>query len=361
MAESLLELSDIVVRHGDKIALNVPTLKINASEVMALLGPNGAGKTTLLRVMGLLQTPSAGSVQFDGVPARPVNALAIRRRIAAVFQEPLLLNGTVYQNAALGLKLRGLRNAEIANRIGPWLDRFGIAHLATRSARTLSGGEAQRTSLARALALEPDLLLLDEPFAALDPASRENLLCDFHRIVREQGVTTVFVTHDRGEAFALADRVGILTDGRMLQLGAREEVFHRPAYDAVAEIVGVENRLCGTVRQNDGVYSTIAVGAAAIRVPAQLTHGKKVMVCVRAEDVALASANCQTSDRVQFRGKVTDISPGVSRYRVVLNCAGATFIVSAEPKDCVAISPGDEVSALFDAAAVHVIAAEEDR
>ena len=260
MAESLLELSDVVVRHGDKVALQIPDLKILPGEVLGLLGPNGAGKTTLLRVMGLLQTPDAGSVKFEGIPVRSANALAIRRRIALVFQEPLLLNNSAYQNAALGLKLRGLRGGEIADRLGPWLDRLGIASLAARSARTLSGGEAQRTSLARALVLEPDLLLLDEPFAALDPGSREALLRDFQHIVNEARVTTVFVTHDRAEAFALADRVGVMADGRMLQLGSREDVFLRPASQTVAEIVGVENCLPGRVQEIDGAFSTIAIG-----------------------------------------------------------------------------------------------------
>ncbi|MGH7797522.1 MAG: ABC transporter ATP-binding protein [Candidatus Binatia bacterium] len=361
MAESLLDLSDVVVCHGDKIALKIPHLKVNAGEVLGLLGPNGAGKTTLLRVMGLLQTPSTGSVEFDGVPVSPANSLAIRRRTAMVFQEPLLLNSTVYQNAALGLKLRGLRRGEIADRLGPWLERLGIAQLAARSARTLSGGEAQRTSLARALVLEPELLLLDEPFAAMDPSSREQLLRDFQRIVKEAGVTTVFVTHDRTEAFALADRVGILADGRMIQLSAREEVFRRPVSQSVAEIVGVENRLSGTVRQNDGLESVIAIGGTIIRLQSQFPRGTKVVVFVRAEDVTLVPVQCQTSDRVSFRGKVVEVSPGVSRHRIAIDCAGLTLIALVERKDGRAVSPGDEITALFSAAAIHVIAAEEDR
>ena len=361
MTESLLELSDVVVRHDDKVALQMPGLKILSGEVLGLLGPNGAGKTTLLRVMGLLQTPDGGSVKFKGTPVSPTNALAIRRRIAMVFQEPLLLNSSAYQNAALGLKLRGLRIGEIADRLGPWLDRLGIASLAGRSAGTLSGGEAQRTSLARALVLGPDLLLLDEPFAALDPGSRETLLRDFQRIVKEARVTTVFVTHDRAEAFALADRVGIMADGRMLQLGAREDVFLRPASETVAEIVGVENRLSGVVQQTDGAFSTIAIGTSAIRAPAQFTRGTKVVVLVRAEDIRLDSAPSEALDRVLFRGEVIDVTPGVSRHRVTLKCGDFSLVAVAERKDGLEGSLGSEITASFNAAAVHVIAVEKDR
>ena len=361
MAESLLELTDVVVRHGDKVALQIPRLKILPGEVLGLLGPNGAGKTTLLRVMGLLQTPDAGSIQFDGIPLRPVNALAIRRRIAMVFQEALLLNSSTYQNAALGLKLRGLRGGEIADRLGPWLERLGIASLGARSARTLSGGEAQRTSLARALVLAPDLLLMDEPFSALDPGSREALLRDFQRIVKEARVTTVFVTHDRAEAFTLADRVGIMADGRMLQLGAREDVFLRPASQTVAEIVGVENCLPGWVQESDGKFSTIAIGTSIIRLPAQLPRDTQVLVFVRAEDVTLASALCAKSDSVSLRGNVIDVSPGVLRHRVTLQCGDFSLVAVVDRKNGLEGSLGGNIAASFNAAAAHVIAGEMDR
>ena len=133
--------------------------EVYKGEVLALIGPDGAGKSTLLRVMGMLQRPDIGDVLFHGENAFDSNSLALRRHIATVFQEPLLVNATVHQNASLGLRLRRISRAEIDRRLGPWLQRMGIAHLAGRSARTLSGGEAQRTSLARALVLEPELLL----------------------------------------------------------------------------------------------------------------------------------------------------------------------------------------------------------
>jgi tungstate transport system ATP-binding protein len=305
--------------------------------------------------MGLLQPPTAGVIYFDRTPAISSNALAIRRRTAMVFQEPLLLNATVYQNAALGLRLRGFCRAEIAKRVEPWLEQLGIAHLSARSARTLSGGEAQRTSLTRAFAVNPELLLLDEPFGALDPVSREALLRDFRRIVQQRRVTTVFVTHDRDEAFAIADRVGVLTAGRILQLGSREEVFLRPASRVVAEIVGVENCLPALVQQDVGCSSVVAIGKNTITLPAKFPAGTKVVVCIRAEDIELVRADYRGSDMLYFHGKVVEVLPGISHCRVAVDCSGLILIATAEKVPATGFSRGDTISVSIKRAAVHVI------
>ena len=216
MAQALLALQGLSVRYGEASILNIPALAVQTGEVLAIIGPNGAGKSTLLRVMGLLEQPAEGKIYFQGQEAAPRNTLALRRRMASVFQEPLLLNASVYENAAMGFTLRGLDRHSMERRVRPWLERLGIAHLVRQPARSLSGGEAQRTSLVRALALDPELLLLDEPFSALDPPTREGLLLDLETILREEGITTVFVTHDRNEAFMLGDRVAILMGGELL-------------------------------------------------------------------------------------------------------------------------------------------------
>ncbi|MBI2211376.1 MAG: ABC transporter ATP-binding protein [Deltaproteobacteria bacterium] len=145
MAEALLALREILVRYGGSTVLQVAALSVRPGEVLAIIGPNGAGKSTLLRVMGLLEQPTEGRVYFRGREIEPKDSLAVRRRMASVFQEPLLLNASVYENAALGLKLRGLSQREAERRVRPWLERLGIVHLAGRRARSLSGGEAQRT------------------------------------------------------------------------------------------------------------------------------------------------------------------------------------------------------------------------
>ena len=219
------------------VILDVPALDVRAGEILAVIGPNGAGKSTLLRVMGLLETPEAGTVRVGGETVLPGRALALRRRMASAFQEPLLTDASVLDNVALGLRFRRVAAAEQRARSFRWLERFGIASLAARQARTLSGGEAQRTALARALVLEPDLLLLDEPFSSLDQPTREDLLGELGRILREDARTTVLVTHDRGEALALSDRVAVLMDGCVRQLDETARVFRAPVSDAVARFV----------------------------------------------------------------------------------------------------------------------------
>jgi tungstate transport system ATP-binding protein len=357
VAESLLALRDILVRYGDKNALKVPRLEINSGEVLALLGPNGAGKTTLLKVMGLLQLPNAGEVYFNGAKAGASNALAIRRRIAMVFQEPLLLNASVYQNAALGLKLRGFPSRKIETRLRPWLERLGIAHLSARSSRSLSGGEAQRTSLARALALEPELLLLDEPFSALDPTSREALLRDFQRIMKDTGITTIFVTHDRDEAFTLAARVGVMENGHLVQLGSRESVFMQPNSRTVAEIVGIENCLPGVVDGIDGNYTVIAThGVRALTIRC-LEVGAKVVACIRAEDIYLSRESCEAEIPNRFTGKIIEVSSGMIGHRIVLDCGPLRLVALLDRKESLNVTPseGERLAVRFSPAAVHVI------
>jgi tungstate transport system ATP-binding protein len=210
LMRSVVELDAIRVTHGDRTVLDLPVLGVRQEEILAIMGPNGSGKSTLLRVLGLLEAPTAGAVRFRGAPVTARDGLGVRRRMASVFQEPLLADAPVFDNVALGLRFRSVDSRRIRPRVDVWLDRFRIAHLASRQARTLSGGEAQRAALARALVVEPELLLLDEPFSALDQPTREELMNDLGRILSEERTTAVLVTHDRAEAMVLGDRVGVL-------------------------------------------------------------------------------------------------------------------------------------------------------
>ncbi|HEY3151137.1 MAG TPA: ABC transporter ATP-binding protein [Candidatus Binatia bacterium] len=360
MAEALLALRDIRVQYGATTALEVSSFDVHAGEVVAVIGPNGAGKSTLLRVMGLLQQPGSGSVYFRGEQATPKNSLEMRRCMASVFQEPLLLNGPVYSNAALGLKLRGLPGDQIQKKLRPWLERLGIAHLISRQVRTLSGGEAQRTSLARGLVLDPDLLLLDEPFSALDAPTREALLLDLQEILTETGITTVMVTHDLQEAAALGKRIGVLSQGKLLQLGSQREILTRPLNETVAAIVGMETKIPGVVEQAAHGIITVRFNGGTARAMGDFSPGAKVILCIRPEDIDVnhyrGERQCP-NEKNFIRGNVLRISPSIAHYRIAIRTEFGCVAALASKSSFTELSlhEGDDVSASFSLAAVHVI------
>lgn len=360
MAQGLLALQDILVRYGEIPILHTPSLAVHSGEVLAIIGPNGAGKSTLLRVMGLLEQPTRGKIYFQGHEVTRDNALRLRRNMGSVFQEPLLLNASVYENATLGLKLRGLDRRRTELRVHPWLERLGIAHLVDRPARSLSGGEAQRTSLVRALALDPDLLLLDEPFSALDPPTREGLLLDLETILRETGITTVFVTHERNEAFMLGDRVAVLIAGQLLQVGPAAHIFARPVNEEVAQFVGVDTKIPGVVETVTAGLVRVSFNGGVANVVGNFQIGEHVLLCLRPEEITLSppgEEDLRSSPRNRLVGKVVKITPWGSHYRVAVDCGGScvvAFITRPSFFD-LNLREEDEVVASFKATAVHVI------
>lgn len=236
---TVLEIRDLVVRRDKNIVIQVDHLRIEKGEVLAIIGPNGSGKSSLLLAVARLLKPERGKIFFDGFHDGHESRTAYRRRLGLVLQEPLLLDLSVFENVATGLRFRYLSRAEIRKRTETWLDRLGITHLHQRRARSLSGGEAQRVSLARAMALQPELLLLDEPFSALDAPTRMRLLDDLRAILAETGTTTIFITHDLKEATQLGDRLAIILNGRLHQQGTPREVYAHPKDDEVRAFLGL--------------------------------------------------------------------------------------------------------------------------
>ncbi|MEW5830573.1 MAG: ATP-binding cassette domain-containing protein [Chloroflexota bacterium] len=234
---NLIEIRDLLVKRGDHPALEVDHLSIEKGEVLAVVGPNGAGKSTLLLTLARLLRPERGRILFDGQPAARESDTAYRRRIALVMQDPLLFDTSVFENAASGLKFRGVGRDEIARHVPAWLERLGVAHLSKRRAGQLSGGEAQRVSLARALVLEPELLLLDEPFSALDPPTRARLLADLKSLLSETRTTTIFVTHDLAEAGQVAGRMAVIIGNRLRRVGRPGELASASGDRDVAEFL----------------------------------------------------------------------------------------------------------------------------
>jgi tungstate transport system ATP-binding protein len=234
----LLQLSNLHVRREGQTVLDIESLSVERGEVLAIVGPNGAGKSTLFLVLAHLLKADQGQILFNGQSADSLPALEYRRQIALVLQESLLMDTSVYENAAIGLKFRRKSKTEIQERVNHWLDRLGIAHLSERPARKLSGGEAQRVSLARAFVLEPDLLLLDEPFTSLDAPTRVRLLEDLKSVLVETHMTTIFITHDLQEALKLATHMAVVLDGRIEQSGIPQNVFDKPMNDRIAHFLG---------------------------------------------------------------------------------------------------------------------------
>ncbi len=359
MPDVKLAVEAILVRKGGRPVLSVPRLEVRTGEVLAIVGPNGAGKSTLLQVMALLERPASGGVYFDGRRVEG-NPLPYRRRMAVLFQEPLLLDTSVEKNVRSGLSLRGLPRSEQVQRASRWLERLGVAHLARRSARSLSGGEAQRVSLARALALEPEVLLLDEPFAALDPSMREAFLNDLEPILRRDCLTTVFVTHDRAEALRLGDRVAVMMEGTIRQMGTAAEVFGAPVDKEVAAFVGVETIARGRVRSVGDGLAMIEVGGATVQAAApDPALAGEVLVCLRPEDVVVEPSgpdSHRTSARNHLRGAVRRITAAAAHVRVELDCGFplAAFVTKRSLEE-LGLDVGDEAWASFKATAVHVI------
>jgi tungstate transport system ATP-binding protein len=230
---AFITIKDLLIKRNGRDTLEIDSLDIARGETLTVVGPNGAGKSTLLLVLARLLKPMRGDINFDGKSLIHWDELEYRRKISFVFQAPLLLDMTVEQNIALGLGFRKIPREETYLRVWKWIKLLGIESLAKRRASQLSGGEAQRVSLARAFVLEPELLLLDEPFAALDPPTHAKLLEDLSRILKQDHKTAVFVTHNLKEAAKLSHRIAVIIDGMLLQVGTAKQIKAHPADDAV--------------------------------------------------------------------------------------------------------------------------------
>lgn len=355
-----LEAKDLSVILGGQTVLEIPSLRVLNNEVLVVIGPNGSGKTTLLLSLALLLKPSSGTVFYQGLPVNTASEIfALRRRFAVLFQEPLLLSATVQDNVTLGLRLHGFKKEEIKRRTQKWLDRFGIASLAQRQAKTLSGGEAKRTSLARAFVLQPEVLFLDEPFTGLDSPTRQALMEDFESVLRETKVTTVIVTHDRNEALSLAHRVIVLLNGHIRQIGSPEEVFSCPVDEEVASFVEAGNILHGVVsKQSDGL-AYISITRQKIEAISDLAAGTKVIVLLRYDDITIALPSIRplaTSARNQLSGVVVRIFPIGSQVRVTIDCGfPLVALITARSLADMGLSIGQQVTASFKASSIQLI------
>jgi tungstate transport system ATP-binding protein len=356
--ETLIKIENIILQRGGMTVLDLPEFQVPRGRILALIGPNGAGKSTLLLMLAGLLKPQQGEIYFQGKPVETRSDLAmLRHNAAVVFQEPLLLNNTVFENVALGLKFRKLKNEEIRFRVQSALEYFGIGQLAKRSAKTLSGGEAKRVSLARAFAIKPQIILLDEAFNSLDPPSRETIIEDLKQILEETKITALLALHDREETLRLAQDVSVMNSGKIVQSGTTAEIFNRPDSEFVANFVGTETILEGMVKSCSAGNLVISVYGKEIEAIGDCSVGQKVYCCLRPENVTVSSrVQEKISARNVFEAKVTKINRQGFFNKLILDC-GFPLIAYVTITSCedLGITQGATVVASFKATSVHVI------
>jgi tungstate transport system ATP-binding protein len=353
-----------VVRAGRTLA-RVDALELLPGDVHVLLGANGAGKSTLLKALNGLEV-AQGTLRFEGRDVTTAAArLALRRHTAAVFQRPYLLDTSVQNNVESGLRLRGIARPEARRRAAAGLDLLGIAHLAGRKPDRLSGGEAQRVSIARALVVDPAILFLDEPLAALDPPTRRALVVELLEIFAQRAMAVAWVTHDRDEALAVGDRVSFLEQGRIVQTGSAVDLFAHPASASFADFLGLDTYLEGEiVNVADGSTRLLLANGAEIACR-EATDGPAV-ACLPPEDVVLftgAPAEHSTSLRNVLPGMVKSVSPSGRLLHVVVaaECAQIAALITRAAAEELGLEVGGSVVVAFKASAVHPIARHERR
>jgi len=275
-----IEVSRVAKRFGSFTALDEVSLTVETGRLTALLGPSGGGKSTLLRIIGGLEEPDSGTIMIEGVDATQVPAQ--RRNVGFVFQHYAAFKHlSVYRNVAFGLEIRRRNKDEIRKRVFELLDLVHLSQFADRLPSQLSGGQRQRMALARALAVEPKVLLLDEPFGALDAKVRKELRDWLRRLHDEVHVTTLFVTHDQEEALEVSDELVVINNGRIEQIGSPDDLYDHPANDFVMSFLGPVTSLGGRlVRPHDiDVFATAEPGS----IPATVTRLQRIGFEVRAE------------------------------------------------------------------------------
>lgn len=286
-----IRIEQITKRFGPVTAVDRMQLELQEGELVAFLGPSGCGKTTTLRMVAGFEVPTEGRIFFG---EREVTYLAPEKRnVGMVFQNYALFpHMTVAQNVAYGLQMRGVKGAEMNRRVEAMLEKVQLTGLGSRYTRQISGGQQQRAALARALVINPSVLLLDEPLANLDAKLREEMRFYIRELQREFAITTIYVTHDQAEALVLADRIAVMMDGKLHQLDTPKAIYERPISARVADFIGLTNLIPGEVQRCDGEAFTLKTrwGEVACKGPTTLRNGEDVLLCVRPEALSVTRA-----------------------------------------------------------------------
>ncbi|MDR1701529.1 MAG: ABC transporter ATP-binding protein [Sporomusaceae bacterium] len=338
-----------------RVVLDIDEILIHKSEHVAVVGINGAGKSTLLQVINALLPYQSGEVKIFGQTQNTKNAFKLRQISSLVFQEPILLEDTVYENIALPLKFRKTPAKEIAPLVKKAMASFHCEHLASRHALSLSGGEAQRVCLARALVYEPELLLLDEPFTALDAVTRTEILADLKKAATDVGMTVILVSHNYKDVLYFATRAIALESGKIIQDGAPEKLLRYPATKSVASLVGMDNIFPCLVKSEEN--------NVLIRISDEICFAKKECdpiantCCLTGDELTLLQDNtaCDLEKLVIFDAVITHITPGISIYKIMLTGGGLSFVARIPREKSLNLKIGMNVRAAFNAQGTHLI------
>jgi putative spermidine/putrescine transport system ATP-binding protein len=338
-----VDVNRVSKRFGNATVLSELSIAVSQGEFVSLLGPSGCGKTTLLRIIAGLLTPETGSISVAGRDLTRV--AAHKRNIGVVFQNYALFpHLTVAENVAFGLHARRTTKAEVAQRVTEALSLVRMSDYAGRSVTSLSGGQQQRIAVARSIAVKPALLLLDEPFSALDRKLRETMQIELRRLLRDLGITSIFVTHDQDEALVMSDRIAVMNEGHIEHLGVASDIYGRPKSLFVLEFVGQSTRLRGTVVRSLGGIVEVETALGRVRAPGSFLNGSKTIVAVRPEAVMLGQG--PESEFNNLRAILTDV--------VYLGSKTQFLLSGGEPDDSLQVEmsrppqglqmPGSEVA-----------------
>lgn len=360
--ETIIEATGLKKSYNGRRVLDVEEFEVRRGETLVVLGPSGAGKSVFLRLLNLLEPPTSGRIFFGGAEVQGLTGgtrVEVSRRMAMIFQDPLLFRGPVSDNVGYGLRVRRRSNREIAEKVAGILEVVNLAGSGEKHVTTLSGGEAQRVALARALVLRPEVLLLDEPFASVDPLNRRELQDDVKGILRERGMTAVFVTHDQEEASRMGDRILVLDGGKVVQGGTPREIFYEPATEFVARFVGVDNIYSGKVVGVSQGLSRVSVEGCVIEVLAGLRPGEPVTIGLRPEDVTLVPASevgAPASSRNALEGEVVDVELSGPAARVTVCCPFSLIaFITRRSLEELEVEAGGRIGVRFKATALQVI------
>ncbi len=349
---TLLEVKAIHKTHDREATLRGVSLQVEKGEILCLLGPSGCGKTTLLRIIAGLEMQDQGSVVFEGkdLSGMPPH----HRQFSMMFQEfALFPHKNVVENIAFGLKIKKLDAGKIERRSREVLSLVGLEGMENRNVAELSGGERQRVALARSLAPQPHLLMLDEPMGSLDRALRERLIRDLRHILKRVGVTVIFVTHDQNEAYAVADRIAVFNIGIIEQLDRPEIVYKTPKNAFVARFLGFQNLLPGIATEKGLIQTEIGTLSIAEQPQAE---GEKVVVLIRPEAARLVEgSNATAEDETLLAGQVTDRRFQGANYQLTVSTQSRTQLVFNLPVDAAPPAPDQNVQLALINSAMAVI------